>query len=174
MEYCTNSLTIAQLLETFVPPPIDYDDQPKALATLRHSMSLAERSDVKDPEVEEETIHAPARDGYDIPLRVRRPVSTSANAIISRPLLVLYFGGGNVVGNPAILASLARPLAKRHDAVVVAPTYRLAPDNPSQQASMTAGTRSSGLQHTPPPISKPIHLMDSLSVESHWVELTVS
>ena len=28
-------------LKTFVPPPIDYDDQPKALSILRNFISLA-------------------------------------------------------------------------------------------------------------------------------------
>lgn len=107
-------------------PPIDYDDQPKALQTLRYYMSMAEKADKIDPEVDEKTLHAPARDGFQIPLKVWRPVSSNGQS----PLIVLYFGGGNVVGNPTILASLARPLVKRHNAVVVAPAYRLAPENP--------------------------------------------
>lgn len=111
-----------------MPPAIDYDDQPRALATLRYFMSMAEKADQQDPEVDEETFHAPARDGYEIPLKVWRPVQVDPKR--KRPLIVFYLGGGNVVGVPAILASVARPLVKRHNAVVVAPAYRLAPEHP--------------------------------------------
>lgn len=120
----------AQLMKTFVPPPIDFDDQPKALAMLRHFMAAAEQADLKDPEVDEEMLHAPARDGYQIPLKVWRSAPQETGSDIRRPLIVLYFGGGNVVGNPTILASVARPLVKRHGAVAVAPAYRLAPEHP--------------------------------------------
>lgn len=113
-----------------MPPPLDFDDQPKALATLRHFMSLAEKADKPDPAVGEQNLHAPARDGFHMPLKVWHPAGSTTNANDERPLIVLYFGGGNVVGNPTILASLARPLVQRHNAVVVAPAYRLAPEHP--------------------------------------------
>lgn len=125
-----HSLIAVQLLQKFVPPPIDYDDQTKALATLRNFMSMAEKADKTDPKVDEETLYAPARDGFQIPLKVWRPSARAINANSQQPLIVLYFGGGNVVGVPTILASIARPLVKRRNAVVVAPAYRLAPENP--------------------------------------------
>lgn len=119
-----------KLLKTFAGPPIDYDDQRKALTTLHYFMSMAEKADKKGPDVEEQDVYASARDGFKIPLKLWRPAADSRDASGERPLIVLYFGGGNVVGNPTILASLARPLVKRHNAVVVAPGYRLAPENP--------------------------------------------
>lgn len=117
-------------MRTWGPPPINFDDQPKALATLRHFISMAAQANQKDRDVDEDTLHAPARDGYQMPLKVWRPHSATADESTQNPLIVLYFGGGNVVGVPEILATVARPLVKRHKAVVVAPGYRLAPENP--------------------------------------------
>lgn len=91
---------------------------------------MAEQTDEKDVEVDEKTLHAVARDGYQIPLRVWETTASYSDASSKRALIVLYFGGGNVVGVPAILASVARLLVKRYNAVVVAPAYRLAPENP--------------------------------------------
>jgi acetyl esterase/lipase len=45
------------------------------------------------------------------------------------PLVVLFFGGGHCVGSPEMELPLARRLALEHDAVVVLPSYRLAPEH---------------------------------------------
>ena len=122
-----------QVLRNFQPPPIDFSDNAKALATLRHFVQLAEQADRSDQDVEEETLHAPSRDGFELPLKVFRAASKEATPEAKEqasPIIVLYFPGGFVLGNPTMMAPLARSLVKRFNAVVVAPTYRLAPEQP--------------------------------------------
>lgn len=46
------------------------------------------------------------------------------------PLIVSFHGGGHCVGNPESQVTVARRLATEHNAVVVLPAYRLAPDHP--------------------------------------------
>jgi acetyl esterase/lipase len=121
-----------QLLKTFQIPPIDWSDQKKSLAKLRQFATHAETQDREDPEVAEETLYASARDGHDLLLKVFRsaPASADEGHGNTSPLIVLFFGGGFVLGNPTQMAGLARSLVKRFNAVVVAPTYRLAPEHP--------------------------------------------
>ncbi len=90
-------------------------------------MAIQEHSDRKDPDVAEELLYAPTRDGEQLPLRVFRSPHAKQDA---RPLIVLFFGGGFVFGSPVMMAKLSRALVKRFDAVVVAPKYRLAPEHP--------------------------------------------
>ena len=47
------------------------------------------------------------------------------------PLIVLFFGGGHCIGYPETEIPLARALVLALDAVVVCPSYRLAPEHPS-------------------------------------------
>lgn len=96
-------------------------------------MTAQEKADQSDPDVEEETVHAPARDGFPLLLKVFRGASSSTTTDGEKPgspLIVLYYGGGFVVGSPGLFGSFARQLVKRFHAVVVAPTYRLAPEHP--------------------------------------------
>lgn len=46
------------------------------------------------------------------------------------PLVVIFHGGGHCVGSPEAEVPLARRLVLEHDAVVVLPAYRLAPEHP--------------------------------------------
>src|ERR1700761_6949569 len=113
--------------------PMDWSDDEKALAYLRQAVAAGEKMmDQKDPDVEEETLHVPARDGYSLELRVFRKASPTDDSGTEQdpPVIVLYFGGGFCIGSPAQMSSLARPLVKRFKAVVVAPSYRLAPEYP--------------------------------------------
>ena len=91
------------------------------------------KSDQTDPDVAEETLHVAARDGSDLPILVfkpsRRKTADDEGASAS-PLIVLYFPGGFIYGHPRTLAPLARPLVKLFNAVVVAPSHRLAPEYP--------------------------------------------
>jgi acetyl esterase/lipase len=83
--------------------------------------------------VAEETVDIAARDGAELPLIIfkssKGKIGTEAESPTS-PLIVLYFGGGFIYGHPRTVARLARPLVKLFNAVVVAPTYRLAPEHP--------------------------------------------
>jgi acetyl esterase/lipase len=101
---------------------------------LRKFVTIQENADQKDPDVQEETLKAPTRDGVELPLRVFRsatpPPVGSQGQKPGSPLIALFYGGGFILGSPVMMAKLARSLVKRFDAVVVAPTYRLAPENP--------------------------------------------
>ena len=108
-------------------------DPSKALETLRHLVNLQIQADQKDADVEEETLHAPSSDGSSLPINIYRAAGSSAatnEGKPSLPLVVLYFPGGFALGSPTLMAPLARRLVKRFNAVVVTPTYRLAPEHP--------------------------------------------
>ncbi|RMZ79753.1 hypothetical protein DV738_g3123, partial [Chaetothyriales sp. CBS 135597] len=67
------------------------------------------------------------RDGWKsrtILCHLKNPVSNQS------PLIFLLFGGGHVIGSPESEVELARLLAVTHNAVVVLPSYRLAPEYP--------------------------------------------
>lgn len=79
------------------------------------------------PEGIEEFIKTiPAKDGFEISLRVHRP----QKALSGSPLIVYYHFGGYCVGNSALAIPLCRSLVQRFDAVCVNVDYRLAPENP--------------------------------------------
>ncbi|KAF2171751.1 hypothetical protein M409DRAFT_63349 [Zasmidium cellare ATCC 36951] len=86
---------------------------------------MAEEQDEKDVAVSEESLKVPAKDGYENELRVFR----SAKASTPGPLIVLYHGGGCILGSPTMVADVARWLVKKYNAVVAAPAYRLAPEH---------------------------------------------
>lgn len=88
---------------------------------------MADADDVQDPLVREEFLKAPARDGYELEMRVFRSKRYSPTP---GPLIVLWHGGGWCIGSPTMVADMARSFVKNFGAVVVAPRYRLAPENP--------------------------------------------
>ena len=77
---------------------------------------------------------APARDGYEIPLRIYRP-----RAVRDRdtdvPVVVFLHGGGFVEGNVVMYDPLCSHLAARVRALVVSVDYRLAPEHRSPTAA---------------------------------------
>lgn len=96
-------------------------------------VTLEEEADQADPEVEEETIQITSRDRASLSLKIFRATEngSSANTKASgSALIVLYFPGGFIFGSPTLMAGIARLLVKRFHAIVVAPTYRLAPEHP--------------------------------------------
>ena len=118
-------------MQTYKHPDLDISDQDDLLESLRYFVTLQDKADKIDPEVSEQTLHAPARDGHWIPLRVFQASATVALPDgAGSPLIVLFFGGGFVLGSTGSMAELSRSLVKRFDVVVVAPTYRLAPEYP--------------------------------------------
>lgn len=71
---------------------------------------------------------APARDGYEIPLRIYRPRAvrdTEADV----PVILYFHGGGWVQGNVVMYDPLCTHLARKVRAVVVSVDYRLAPEH---------------------------------------------
>ena len=72
------------------------------------------------------------REGRTIPVRVYEPESSDgagADDDRNRPLVLVFHGGGWVVGNPDTEDVLSRGLCKRVGAVVVSVDYGLAPEH---------------------------------------------
>jgi acetyl esterase/lipase len=110
---------------------LDWADDDQTISILRKFVAIQERSDEKDPAVDEQVIEIPARDGFGLPSTVFRPANFSGGeARPGLPLFVLFYGGGFIMGSPVLMAGLARSVVKKFHAVVVAPTYRLAPEHP--------------------------------------------
>ncbi|KAK5062916.1 hypothetical protein LTR84_004992 [Exophiala bonariae] len=77
-------------------------------------------------------ITIPARDGYEVPVKVSRPLASRVPTTRNLPLLFVTHGGGWVQGTHITEeAWLLWPLYADFDFVVISVEYRLAPDNPS-------------------------------------------
>ena len=63
--------------------------------------------------------------GYDIPVRIYRPSAPAER----RPALLYIHGGGYVIGDPELNAAECANYALSAGCVVVAPSYRLAPEH---------------------------------------------
>jgi acetyl esterase/lipase len=91
--------------------------------------SLTEETDELDPLVTETDLYATGRDGNNIRIHIwRMKDGLQQNAEPS--LIVLYHGGGFVMGSPTQMSQIARILVKQFHAVIAAPAYRLAPEYP--------------------------------------------
>jgi acetyl esterase len=77
---------------------------------------------------------APARDGYEIPLRVYRPRSVR-DSETDVPVVLFFHGGGWVQGNVVMYDPLCTHLAQQVRAVVVSVDYRLAPESKAPTAA---------------------------------------
>lgn len=77
---------------------------------------------------------APARDGYEIPLRVYRPRAVR-DAETDVPVVVYLHGGGWVQGNVVMYDPLCTHLARYVRAVVVSVDYRKAPEHKAPTAA---------------------------------------
>lgn len=77
---------------------------------------------------------APARDGYEIPLRIYRPRSLR-DSDTTAPVVVFLHGGGWVLGNVVSYDPLCTHLAEALRAVVVSVDYRLAPEHRAPTAA---------------------------------------
>ncbi len=80
---------------------------------------------------------APARDGYDIPLRLYRP-RRLRDTETDVPVVLFFHGGGWVQGNVVMYDPLCMHLAEQVRAVVVSVDYRLAPEHPAPLAAHDA------------------------------------
>jgi acetyl esterase/lipase len=75
--------------------------------------------------LEEFDIYIPVQDGWKSRTKIVRPKSdVSAKA----PLIVHFFGGAMIVGEPEQLLNVAREFAETYGAVVALPSYRLTPE----------------------------------------------
>lgn len=103
---------------------IDYSDDAVALDRVRYLTSLAVIPEA-DPCVIETTIHIPTRDNHHLETVVYRPRTAGHDL---SPIAVLYHAGAHSFGFPAMVHRTARLLVKEFGMVVVAPSYRLAPE----------------------------------------------
>jgi acetyl esterase len=77
---------------------------------------------------------APARDGYEVPLRIYRPRSVR-DTDVDVPVVVFLHGGGFVQGNVVMYDPLCTHVASQVRAVVVSVDYRLAPEHRAPTAA---------------------------------------
>lgn len=80
----------------------------------------------QDARVKETTIQIPMQDGHTNEARVYTNVAQSSKP---RALVVLFHGGGWIGGTNRQMSFYSRPLAILHDAIIVNPSYRLAPEH---------------------------------------------
>ena len=71
------------------------------------------------------------RDGRTIPVRVYEPEASTSTGLqdARHPAIIVYHGGGWVIGNPDSEDVLSRGLCKRVPAVVISVDYALAPEH---------------------------------------------
>ena len=74
--------------------------------------------------VQEEDMVVPARDGYQIPIRVYKP-----KTLASSPLIIFYYGGGFSFGGLEMEEMNCRLFANKFGAICVNVDYRLAPEH---------------------------------------------
>ena len=128
----TPVLTPSQAAKQFqLVPDVDWSDTPTALSKLRQMTSGVSFTGLSDPDVIEESVDCPTRDGHFLELRVHRAATFSpVDAKPDSPLVVLFHGGHHALGFPGTLSGIAGSVAKRFNAVVVSAGYRLAPEHP--------------------------------------------
>ncbi len=80
---------------------------------------------------------APARDGYEIPLRIYRPRDVR-DTDTDVPVVAFFHGGGWVQGNVVAYDPLCTHLAAQVRAVLVSVDYRLAPEHRAPTAAHDA------------------------------------
>ncbi|CAN9247238.1 unnamed protein product [Alternaria alternata] len=89
-----------------------------------------------DPTLDQgEVVDIPLRDGTVSQIRIFRPKVASQQP---RPLIVLIYGGGFILGDNTQLSSVSRVLANLYSAVAVNISYRLAPTHKFPTAAQDA------------------------------------
>lgn len=106
-------------------PDIDYTDHGKAVQHIRDLAEAWGKLVVHDRVFYERTVYH-ARDGYENRLLVFRPAELPKEERL--PLIVHIHGGGGCVGSPESTADFCQDLVLQHHCVVVATSYRLAPE----------------------------------------------
>ena len=94
-------------------------------------LQTLERLGPLDAALERKELQIEMRDGFTHPLRIIKPVRVPSAG--RSPLIILFHGGGFNSGSANDVEPYARGIAKLFEAVVVCPTYRLAPEYPFPQ-----------------------------------------
>ena len=64
---------------------------------------------------------------YALPLNIYRPQNSDNKDL---PVVIYYHGGGFTSGNIELISKVAQSIAEKSQAVVITPSYRLAPEHP--------------------------------------------
>lgn len=106
-------------------PELDYTDDLKAAQQMRALVEAwAKTDDIKG--VHSSVSAYEARDGHKNKLLVFKPSSVGKE--VKLPVVVHIHGGGGCVGSPESTTPFCQGLVLKHQCVVVAPQYRLAPE----------------------------------------------
>ncbi|KAL0264841.1 hypothetical protein SLS55_000794 [Diplodia seriata] len=124
-----------KLLQTLPAPPPISGTLRDGIPALRTRLSAAKRDMnaelLGDAHLDELSISdtaVPARDGYQIPVRIYKPINSPNGT--GHPLAILFHGGGFCLGGLENEELLSRKLATALKCVVVNVDYRLAPEHP--------------------------------------------
>lgn len=121
-----------EVLETSNIPipkgPLDHNELKQQAAALE--LQTLERLGSLDPALERNERQIGMRGGFSHPLRIIKPVRSPTGG---SPLVILLHGGGFNSGSSNDVEPYAQGIAKLFEAVVVCPTYRLAPEYPFPQ-----------------------------------------
>ncbi|WP_102868172.1 alpha/beta hydrolase [Pseudovibrio exalbescens] len=90
--------------------------------------------------VQDDLIYA---EGYNVPVRIFNPAPDE-----ELPVLVYYHGGGHMAGSVTVYDPIYRKLAVNTKHIVVAPEYRLAPENPYPAGEQDAYATLQGVWET--------------------------
>ncbi|KAL8753650.1 MAG: hypothetical protein Q9199_004896 [Rusavskia elegans] len=131
-ELAVSSDDISQVLHDLGPEDLL---DPSDYRLARHKAESFERAVLEklgpaEPDLVETEQNVPMRDGHQHPIRITKPAHPPVGG---SPLVICFHGGGFISGTIYNVAPYARGLAKLFGAVVVAPTYCLAPENPFPQ-----------------------------------------
>ncbi|KEF62451.1 uncharacterized protein A1O9_00423 [Exophiala aquamarina CBS 119918] len=107
-------------------PSFDYSDRTNVISQLRALEASFPIPPAIEPVLETATKYT-TRDNQELNLFVFQPAQSSNKP---KPLIIFYHGGGGSLGFAYSAAPLARNLVLLHDAVVISPQYRLAPEHP--------------------------------------------
>lgn len=116
-----------ELLKTQQAPQYDYSDAHKLILGLRQALKQWHTPPV--PGVAEKDVEYAARDGYTLRLKVFSPPE-SPEPSPTRPMIILYHGGGFTIGSPESLAPICRLIVEKLNAVCITPSYRQGPEDP--------------------------------------------
>ena len=128
LDVLNKEITPALLAQGFKPNAINARE---GLARLTAKFVTRQ---VEVAKIQDDVIN-PSGSGYAVPVRIYHPDPQTA-----LPVLVYFHGGGGMCGSVSVYDGINRRLAVHTRHIVVAPEYRLAPENPypaGQQDALT-------------------------------------